>query len=589
MFEHTGRNAPCPCGSGKKYKKCCLAKDRQNTSPARTNQSAIHHHLSMAKSALERSDYKAVRRHIQPVLEENPKYGPALSLAFSAELRDRQYEKARDYSERALEIEPENPILLYNQATCLSLLGEKKASVPIFKRALDLKPDLYQAYTNLANTYRDLGQPDEAINCYFSALEHNRRDIKLLNHCLVSMHQFSFDNSERLFELHRELGQRIAEHIPDNIPQRRPGTKSRAKIRLGYFSPKFSRNIIGYFFKPIFDNHDRSRFEIYLYSGTSLSDDLTEHFQSEADKWTDVRNLSDMEFCQAVVDDEIDILFDLAGHNPDNRIMTFARKPAPVQISMLDYFDTTGLESMDYFVSDRYSTPENSSQKFTEELLYLDRPRLVYAPPAYAPDIKVRPRVDNSVVFGSFNRHEKISQEVVKVWARLLREIDGAYLVLKNEAFELHNVADSYTERFVNEGVNPAQLIFRGKSPHVEMLAEYGDIDVALDTFPYNGGLTTLEALWMGTPVVTLEGKRLIGRQSAGMLMAMGFPDLIAENTDEYVNICKYWASNRDELNLLRSQLRNRMSLSALTDGAVYTRELEENLERIWRELLASQ
>jgi predicted O-linked N-acetylglucosamine transferase (SPINDLY family) len=256
---------------------------------------------------------------------------------------------------------------------------------------------------------------------------------------------------------------------------------------------------------------------------------------------------------------------------------------------MLDYFDTTGIEAIDYYVSDSFSTPAGGRQKFSEKLIILDQPRLVYEPPAYAPPVSVRNPNDDEIVFGSFNRHQKIIPEVVATWSGVLREVPNSRLLLKNTAFAHAEIQAIFLQRFAGHGIDPARISFRGASPHEQALAEYGDMDIALDTFPYNGGLTTLEALWMGTPVIAMEGERIISRQSAGMMRCLGLPEFVAKSAAEFAAIGKYWSLHRTQLNSLRQTLRERMTASPLTDAAKYTRDLEGHLEEAWELYLAQR
>lgn len=542
----------------------------------------------MARSALAREDFVSARHCIRPLLDKTRITASTWSLACGIEMQARNFDQAKIYIEKALEQEPDNINYLYNQATVLAQVGQKERAVKIFRRLIALKPDFYQAYNNLANSLRDLGHPDEAAESYLKVLDYNLRNMGTSSHILISLHQFSFDDPDKLYELHTTLGKKITAQVPANTPRWRP-VEGREKIRLGYISPRFSREIVGYFFKPVFDHHDRKRFELFLYNATPKADDLTEHFREKADRWTDVHQFSDTQLCQRLVDDEIDILIDLAGHAPDNRITAIGRKPSPVQVSMLDYFDTTGIDAMDYYVTDHYSTPQDTGQKFTEELIYLDQPRLVYEAPSYTPEVTGRAGREGGIVFGSFNRHEKISHKVVETWSALLREVGDSRLVLKNTAFELPEVQANFRKRFKEHGVAPDRLEFRGRSSHRDMFLEYCDIDIALDTFPYNGGLTTCEALWMGTPVIAMEGDAIISRQSACMLHSLGLPELVAKNIDEFVAIGKYWSGHRDELTTLHQTLRERMARSPLVDGKAYAQNLERELERVWQAYLSQQ
>jgi protein O-GlcNAc transferase len=578
----TGRNDPCPCGSGKKFKKCCIGKQAPDTVPAAATLSPTQR-LDMARAALRQRNFRLAREQLSPLLRSKSVDASTWALAGGIEMQDKQFEAAKECFESALQIEPDNAVFLYNYGTVLAQTGGKERALEMFRRSLAINPGFYQAANNLGNTLRDLGRIDEAVECYREVFRQPVRDLGILSQILLSMQFFCEDNHEELYQLHCELGARIASRIPADTPRRIPQAgEARGKIRLGYLSPRFSREIVSYFFKPIFDHHDRDRFELYLYSATARQDEMTAYFARNADKWTDTTPLSDTALCQRIVDEEIDILIDLAGHAPENRITVTARKPAPVQVSMLDYFDTTGVPAVDYYVSDAFSTPPDTRQKFSEALLLLDQFRLVYEAPDYAPPVRLREPAGDEIVFGSFNRPQKIVSGVIRVWSHLLREVSNSRLLLKGSAFESAEIQEVFLSRFEAAGIDPQRIMFRGSSPHAELLAEYGDIDIALDTFPYNGGLTTLEALWMGTPVITLEGERIISRQSAAILNQLGLTELVAHSAEEFAAIGKFWAQHRGRLEELRKSLRGRLAASSVTDAAAYTRDLERHFEAAW-------
>jgi predicted O-linked N-acetylglucosamine transferase (SPINDLY family) len=578
------RNAPCPCGSGKKYKRCCLGslEFEGDSKPAVVS---LEKQLELAEAAFSLGDVARARRALEPLLSRPRVPAKAWAMACRVEMGEKNFDLASSHMARALEQEPRNSSYLYNYATALALGGVQEQALTAFRKALEIKPDLWAAYSNLGNLLRDLGRSAEAIECYREAFYSGELPLSSMSQILVSMQLFCTTEHDELFEMHCHFGRVIAATSPPVTP--RNGAGRRGKIRLGYISPRFSREIVGYFFKPLFDNHDRDRFEIYLYCATPRTDDMTDYLSRRADRWTVVGNLSDTALCRRIAEDGIDILVDLAGHAPENRITAIARKPAPIQVSMLDYFDTTGLPTMDYYVTDRFSTPDDSPQQFTEELIFLDRPRLVYEAPDYAPPVSVRPPQQAELVFGSFNRHHKIVPQVVATWSRLLSAVENSRLVLKGGHFAAADVQDSFLRQFKRHGIDGARIEFRGASPHRELLAEYGDIDIALDTFPYNGGLTTCEALWMGTPVIAMLGERIISRQTAGMLEAVGLGDFIAGDSEAFAAIGQYWSRHREQLNELRHGLRGRMAASPLTDGAAYAADLEVHLRRIWEDYLA--
>ncbi|QFU74804.1 tetratricopeptide repeat protein [Halioglobus maricola] len=571
------RNAPCPCGSGKKYKRCCLASGEYENGSG--GQPAGNDVVEMAKTALNLGDTARAARALEPLLDKTKASPEVLVLGASVAMRTNEYSRACELMERAVAARPNDANYLYNYGTALSIGGRKTEAVDAFKRALKFNPDMVIVYPNMGHSLRDLGRSEEAMACYTKVFGMRNIDLATMSQILVSMHLFSRTEHARLFDMHTQLAQAIAKANPPMNVTRVPGQEK--KIRIAYLSPRFSREIVGYFFKPLFDHHNRDRFEIYLYNITPRTDDLTEYLKERADNWQEVGKLSDRQVAEHIAADGIDVLVDLAGHAPENRIGVMARKPAPVQISMLDYFDTTGLATMDYYVTDGFSSPEDSPQQFTEKLLYLDQPRLVYEAPEYAPEPCFNTSPDNPIVFGSFNRHHKLVPHVIETWSALLNAVADSRLVLKGKAFGEEDSQAVFLKRFATHGIGPERIEFRGVSPHAEMFSEYGDIDLALDTFPYNGGLTTCEALWMGTPVLTLLGERIISRQTAGMLASLGLEGFTAKDEADFVRLGQHWSTHRAELLELRQGLRARMAASPLTDAASYTAAFERELERI--------
>jgi predicted O-linked N-acetylglucosamine transferase (SPINDLY family) len=291
-----------------------------------------------------------------------------------------------------------------------------------------------------------------------------------------------------------------------------------------------------------------------------------------------------------VARDGIDILVDLDGHTPDSRLLLFARKPAPVAITWLGYWNTTGMATVDYILTDPHTTPEGSPQRFTEAPLRLPDSRFCYAPVPYAPAVAPLPVANGrAFTFGSFNRYDKLGPGVLDCWAAILQRVPASRLVIKNSAIAIAHARDALHRQFAARGIAPDRIELRARSPHAAMLAEYGDIDLGLDTFPYNGGLTTCEALWMGVPMVAIEEERMISRQTAAMLRLTGGEAFIAGTRDEYVALAVQWSQQRDKLAAVRASLRERMRASPLCDGVRFTRNLETALRAVWRRYCAAR
>ena len=355
-------------------------------------------------------------------------------------------------------------------------------------------------------------------------------------------------------------------------------------LRVGYVSGNFDGRVLGHFLRNVFPHHDRAQVTTYAYSCGRHADAMTDELRAALDHWRDIRAMDDDAAAAAIANDAIDVLVDLDGHTPDARLLIFARKPAPVQFTWLGYWNTTGLATMDCIVTDPHTTPDGSPQRFVERPLRLPASRLCYASVAYAPDVAPLPCRERGVfTFGSFNRYDKLAPAVIECWAEILDGTEGSRLVIKSSAIDIPHARETLAQRFAACGIDPARVELRGRSPHAAMLAEYADVDLALDTFPYNGGLTTCEALWMGVPMVAIEEERMISRQTAAMLHVVGLEGFVARTRGEYVELARGWPARRDELAAIRASLRSRMRACALCDGPRFARDLEDALRRAWR------
>jgi predicted O-linked N-acetylglucosamine transferase (SPINDLY family) len=342
---------------------------------------------------------------------------------------------------------------------------------------------------------------------------------------------------------------------------------------------------VGFYILPALFHHDSGQYEAICYSNSKESDNFTERLKSYADGWRDVVDLKDEELHDLIIEDKIDILVDLSGHTGGNRLFIFARKPAPVQATWIGYFFTTGLSEIDYILMDDTAVLPGEEKYFSEKVIRLEKTRFCYEPPKNAPEVAELPALKNGfITFGCFNNLAKVTPAVLQLWGAVLNAVPGSRLFLKSHALVSDNVKERISTQFGKQGVSPDRLIFRGASPHVDMLAEYGDMDIALDPFPFNGGLTSCEALWMGVPVITLFGKRPIARQTSGFLKTIDLDGFIAQNEKEYVELAVRWSSSTEELSEIRSSLRKKMSDSLLCDGKRFATNLENTYREMWRQ-----
>lgn len=331
--------------------------------------------------------------------------------------------------------------------------------------------------------------------------------------------------------------------------------------------------------------HDKSQVNVLCYSGVTKADRVTERMQAHADEWRNIAGLSDEHIAGIVREDAVDILVDLSGHTAGNRLLVFARKPAPVQATWIGYSDTTGLDAMDYLIADRFIAPPETAPFFAEQLAWLPSCYLCYRPPDYAPPVSRCPaRSRGHITFGCFNNLAKVNAEVIATWAQILHAVPDARLVLKSRALSDRHTQDMYRQLFLKQGIMPERVDLLGlEPPHADVLALYHEIDIALDTFPYSGCTTTCEALWMGVPVVTLEGSTFISRMGVSLLSNVGVQELIAESPRRYVELAVQLSQDLDRVESLRGGLRARLAASPLCDEATFTRTLEQCYRRMWR------
>jgi predicted O-linked N-acetylglucosamine transferase (SPINDLY family) len=350
-------------------------------------------------------------------------------------------------------------------------------------------------------------------------------------------------------------------------------------LRIGYVSPDFRAHSVAYFLDSVFRRHDQDRVTLYCYSDTAMPDAVTARLRGSTAHWHDAYAMSDAALAQRIRADRIQVLVDLAGHTANNRLAVFAQRPAPVQVTWLGYGATTGLPQIDYRLTDaRIDPPGTADAWWTEALYRLPGGSMCYAPPADCPlPDAAEP---GPVTFGSFNNLSKINPAVVALWARVLNAVEGARLLLKARQLADPATGERLRRQFESHGVAAARIEFaaRTESYHDHM-ACYGRVDVALDSFPYNGATTTCEALWMGTPVVSLAGGRSVARYGLSLLHAANCAEWAAHGPDEFVAIATGLAGSRPA----RAALRARIAKSTLTDARAVAAGLEDAYDAMWR------
>lgn len=495
---------------------------------------------------------------------------------------------------RAIELNPGSPEAYYNIGKGLETLGRISEALEYYQKAVDLNPCFSIAWNNIGNIYKDRGDSEKAISFYRTALDTFTRNADqsvfppagMRSNILLSMHYSEVIDPDMLFELHREWA---AEHatalrriIPEHGNQRSPDRR----LRIGYVSPDFRVHSVAYFIQSILAAHDWRNFEIFCYSNAEHTDSATGLFKTMAHHWRDIYGLSDGNVSEMIQKDGIDILVDLSGHTGNNRMTLFACKPAPVQATYLGYPNTTGLDTVDYRITDAVADPPGRTDKrHSEKLIRLPDCFLCYRAPEGAPDITGLPALTSGhITFGSFNNRAKITKKTVEVWSEILRKLPDSELVIKAKSLSDLQTKDQLLGLFAGQGIKQGRICVLGftesKKDHFEL---YNTIDIALDTFPYNGTTTTCEALWMGVPVIALKGDVHVSRVGLSILSCIGLEELTGDSPDEYIAKSIELAEDIERLRHLRHNLRTMMQRSPLMDAAGFTRNLEHEFRTAWK------
>jgi len=504
-------------------------------------------------------------------------------------LRDQgKLEEAVQVYRKALERDPENVEALVNLGNGLKETGRFDEAITSYQKALQLRPQMPEAHYNLGTVFQDQCRMDEAVRCYRRTLE-LKPDHAVAHSNLLMNLQYDPDlTPEELLQESREWQRRQLAGIP-LMPAPDTNADPERRIRIGYVSGDFRRHPVGYFLDGVLASHDREQFEIFCYANQSYGDDLTDRLRQNSARWQVIFGQSDDALARQIREDAIDILIDLSGHTARNRLLVFGRKPAPIQATWAGYVGTTGLSAMDYLISDPRETPDGTDHWYQESVVRLPDCYVCYSPPEYAPAVAPLPARQNGfLTFGCFNNLAKINRPVIDLWIRLLQELPDARLQLATKALGDPAVLERVRNIFRN-GEVAERVVFSGMVPHPELLARYGEVDIALDPFPYSGGLTTLEGLWMGVPALTLGGERFAARHSLSHLTAVGLPEFIVPDQASYLAAAVSLARDVSRLEAIRLGLRERMKTSPLCDVRRFTRNLEEAYRNMWRRWCAGR
>ncbi len=539
-------------------------------------------HGNLGNALRAQGDLEGAEASLREAIRLRPDLAEASNNLGNVLQQQGRLQEAEVHLRRAMQLKPDSADIAFNLGMLLWKLGKAEESIACNQKAIRLNPDHADAHANLGTGLMERGQIEEAIAAYRVALQLQPGDAYTHSNLIRSLHFHPGYDPQAIREECRQWNSRHAEPLGRDIRPHPNLPDPERRLRIGYVSPDFRDHVDSFFLVPLLSHHDHSQFEICCYSDSKHSDPVTERLRGYADVWSSIAGLSDEQAAELVRRDQIDILIDLKLHTADNRLLVFARKPAPVQVSWLGYPGTTGLSTIDYHVTDPYLDPPGLFDACSgDESLRLPDTFWCYDPLVDQPAINALPaRESGAITFGCLNSFSKVNEGCLALWARVLHAVQGSRLVLRAPRGPAR---DRVLARLGQEGIAPSRIDFCAWQSRPEYLSLYHKIDLGLDPLPCNGHTTSLDAFWMGVPILTMLGKTMVGRAGWSQLCNLDLKELAAENPEQYLATAAQLAGDLPRLEELRRTLRQRMVQSPLMDASRFARNMESAYRQIWR------
>ncbi|MBF0194528.1 MAG: tetratricopeptide repeat protein [Magnetococcales bacterium] len=509
----------------------------------------------------------------------NPEYAGAYSNIGIIYYELGLLEEAVNNYQKAIAIIPDYALAYSNLGNAQIKLGKIDLAVENCQKAIAIKPDYAEAYCNLGNALHVEGKVKEAIESYEKAIEINPNFIEAGSNLLLTSQYLPDQTFQNLFKIHKNWADFLFKSSDIQIYNHKNDTSLNRRLKIGIVSGDLRQHPVGYFMLGLLKHHSATNIDIICYSDNK-PDNLTSDLKGDAYDWVFIQSMGNIEVANHILNDKIDILIDLSGHTAHNRLSVFAKKPAPIQISWAGYVSTTALSTMDYLIADSHHILEDEEKYYTEKIIRLPNSWICYTPPKYAPDAKLKH--SNRVVLGNFGNTAKINENMLETWANILLKCPQTDLLLIFRGMDSSSNVKRVKNYFNNVGIDINRITMGGSIPHEELLKKYNSIYIALDTLPYSGGLTTLEALWMGVPVVTTKGETFAGRHSTSINSTVGMGEFITNNLDEYAQLVIDLVEDPERVYNIKKHLRDKIASSPLCDHKTFSANFAQELRKVW-------
>ena len=546
-----------------------------------SNISTLHNILGLALQNL--GDRNSAIVNFRKAIEINPKFFLAYNNLGNAFNDLGQYDDALFQYQQSIKIKPDYAQAYYNQGCVYRDTYKYNESIERYKQAIKIKPDYADAYTNLGYVLRHVGKLEEAIENYQKAINFKPNFIEAYSNIFFTLFYFTKDDPKYYLSQAKKFRSYL-KPIDNNLLLKYQFNKTPKKLKIGFVSGDFKQHPVGFFLLDFLKHLKNKELELFAYSNSNQEDELSIKLKANFTNWYKIADQNDITVVNQIRKDGIHILIDLSGHSSKNRLPIFINKPAPIQMSWAGYPASTGIPEVDYLIGDSFVTPQNENLHFTEKIIRLPNIWVCFSAPDF--DIKIRelPAIKNGyITFGSFNNLSKINDTVITLWSKILKSIPKSKIFLKTKELNNAYLKEKVMNKFKENGVNSNSIILEKGDSRIKLLDSYNKVDIALDPFPYSGGVTSFEAIWMGVPVLTKKGFKFVSHTTESINHNSGMSDWIANDKNNYINKAIMFSKSLKNLSEIRKNLRKKALASPSFNSNLFAEQFGNAVWKIWK------